>query len=82
MNQEWRKQAACLGADEKPFFSDSGNTQHWVIRTFCDRCLVRVECRDLADRTDPTRPYGVFGGTTGKRRLDERRQAQRLQATA
>lgn len=80
MNQDWRKRAACLGTDPELFLSDSGNTQNWVIRTFCNQCTVRAECRDLADRTDPTRPYGVFGGATAKQRQDERRAALRQAA--
>lgn len=76
----WTARAACRGADTEMFLSDSGTRQNWVIRTFCNRCAVRAECRDLADRTDPVRPYGVFGGTTAKQRQAERRTALRQAA--
>ena len=61
---EWRKQAACLGMQTDFFFLDVGNG--WVemdaIKTVCDACPVQHQCAEYAIKNSIQ--DGMWGGMT------------------
>lgn len=65
INERWIEQALCAQVDPEIFFPDKGANPHAAIEV-CRRCPVRKQCLEWALRE--REPYGVWGGTTAKRR--------------
>jgi WhiB family redox-sensing transcriptional regulator len=63
--QPWRKDSLCLEYPDVNFFPSTGESAKEA-QAVCERCLVRVECRDYAMRRGITQ--GVWGGLTGPQR--------------
>ena len=65
-------EAQCRFADVDQFFVSAAKLQVRVIRDWCERCPVRVDCLSdamSAERGDGTR-YGIRGGLTAAQRLE------------
>ena len=79
----WRRLAACRGADRALFFGDWGEkpeaqaAREAKAKAVCEGCPVRRECLTLAVLT-PVR-YGVWGGTGERERTQIRRNYLRRQ---
>lgn len=63
----WRHRGMCTSlspeeADELFFGDNRGNRLAQTIKTFCDRCPVRIEC--LTTAFEHNEYYGVWGGVT------------------
>ena len=67
LHQDWRDQAACIGADLALFFPEQGETAGEAKR-ICARCPVLAEC--LEDAVLSTDRYGVRGGLSERQRQD------------
>lgn len=65
INERWIEQALCAQVDPEIFFPDEGEKPFAAIEV-CRRCPVRKQCLEWALRE--REPYGVWGGTTAKRR--------------
>ncbi|MFP5069103.1 WhiB family transcriptional regulator [Pseudonocardia nantongensis] len=68
----WRDNAACLGLDTELFFPvDNRASSVEIPRRVCRGCPVRAEClADVLAVEEPSRRFGVVGGTTpGERRV-------------
>ena len=70
-DQDWREQAACLGAPLEVFFPESvfqsGRPERDVYklaREFCDRCAVREQCLEDALAHESGGRHGLFGGAS------------------
>jgi WhiB family redox-sensing transcriptional regulator len=73
---DWRRRAACKGADTDLFFPDSGQGAAEA-RAVCTRCPVKAECLEFALACGPML-RGVWGGTTERTR--RRLRADRTRA--
>lgn len=74
--EDWRDQAACLGADTEQFFppKTSRSDVNAVRVKFCNRCPVQDECLATALRNGE---YGVWGGRGEKVRQAMRRDMRK-----
>lgn len=63
---------ACLGMDLEVFFPDRGEGLLGDARRICDRCPLKIRCRDWAMSRPWHELYGVWGGMSQM----ERRSAQ------
>lgn len=59
MSDEWRSRAACKGKTTKIFFPPGGTGSDWPAMQVCDRCPVRIECRDEGRAEGE---WGIWGG--------------------
>lgn len=73
---DWQDRAACRGTDPELFFADDFGTQMYAVVNYCGRCPVVAQCRDMADRPEGSRGFGVWGATTAKERTRERQHAE------
>lgn len=73
LHQDWRDQAACIGADPALFFPAEGETAAEA-RAICARCPVVKECLDYA----LSRPekYGVWAGLAERERYGKAPRAR------
>ena len=68
----WRKDAACRGRDTWVFFPARGDTRTLAAaQRICGACVVREQCLTAHHNERD----GVYGGTTGKQRRQERSTA-------
>ncbi len=80
-DQEWKKQAACRGADPDLFFPDRADGCHGAraAKRICATCAVRSPCLEFGLRER----YGVWGGYTfSDRREILRARKAKLNATS
>ena len=67
---DWRADAACVGADLEIFFPLGDQAHHNLqsakAKQVCARCPVMATCRAWALRTSPE--FGIFGGLTAHER--------------
>lgn len=71
----WMADALCREYPEVDFFPGQGGDVG-PAKAVCARCLVREECAAFAvdELDDAQSGYGVYGGTTGRQRVQLRRQ--------
>lgn len=72
--EDWMEDAACRGRSTRLFFPERGDANVLALK-ICNGCAVQVECLDYALRTG--QHHGIWGGTSGKERVQMRRQARR-----
>ncbi len=68
----WHQQANCRGVGPDLFFPKRGERWNQAV-ALCERCSVRAECLDSALALGDHEAQGVWGGTTGRGRLQMRR---------
>lgn len=73
-DDDWRKDAACLGADPELFFGEVGFNLEGA-KAICQTCPVRQECLDFALANGEK--FGLWGGLSVKERRQERRRRLR-----
>lgn len=82
--QDWRRGAACRGADPELFYPASemgpGRRQVERAKQVCRRCPVRDQC--LAHALNRGELYGVWGGTTAGERRALMRESARARLAA
>jgi Transcription factor WhiB len=71
--QEWRWEAACLGADVEVFFPDGAS--YAAARAICARCPVIEDCRRACDRAEgkAVPVFGFYAGESPTERVARRR---------
>ncbi|MEM0142444.1 MAG: WhiB family transcriptional regulator [Candidatus Parvarchaeum sp.] len=70
----WLAKAACKGAPVEDFFEKAEPKMRQVIKKYCNKCRVRIECLEDALKWEAqgNHPYGVVGGTMPAERLNNR----------
>lgn len=66
----WHDQAACRGMGTTLFFPSRGQITSTALRV-CDRCPVRIECREWALANGER--HGIWGGLSERQRRQVRR---------
>lgn len=70
--EDWRDDAACLGAPVEVFFPSGKGTgeERWdAARAYCARCTVRSQCLSMALKIqEHDDRWGFFGGYTPSER--------------
>jgi WhiB family redox-sensing transcriptional regulator len=72
-SRNWEGSAACRDADPELFYEEG--LEDRAIRLYCNSCLVKSECLQVAMAAEAqTGRYGVWGGTRplGRRKLYDR----------
>lgn len=69
IDDNWRKQAACLGHDPEMFDPVIDPTTKREAVAICGGCPVIAECLDAALQMGPTNAFGIWGGTDDSERL-------------
>lgn len=68
--QDWRVDAACVGADLEMFFPLGDQARHNELsakaKQVCEGCAVMATCRAWALKVGPE--FGIFGGLTAHER--------------
>jgi hypothetical protein len=75
----WHQDAACRGTDVELFYSEDESDERRALAV-CAGCPVREPC--LAQAMADREPFGVWGGTTGRRRRRIFRAARRGRRSA
>jgi WhiB family redox-sensing transcriptional regulator len=70
MSDFWAR-AACRKVAEKNIFFPEPGDPGTVAKLICAHCPIRRECLDWA--LDHREDYGIFGGTTGRERIEMRK---------
>lgn len=71
LDQSWRVEAACEGADNQVFFPGKGEGGRKA-KAICVKCVVRPECLEYAMKTN--QPFGIWGGMSERERRLLRRE--------
>lgn len=71
LEDDWRRHAACVGADTKLFYAPELDVQEHIAATFCSHCPVRVDC--LIEAFLLGEEDGVWGGIPEGDKLGGRR---------
>lgn len=74
-NHRWRDRAACRGMDPTLFFPGQGESVTEA-QAVCSACAVQVECGGYA--LDSGQRFGIWGGTTERRRRQLRAEHRHL----
>lgn len=72
MNDDWRKDAACLGTDVGLFFPEPNVPISGSVKALCQSCRVRQDC--LLTALHENIKHGVWGGLSVKARRAEKRK--------
>ncbi len=71
----WFDGARCYGADPDIFFPTRGMTAA-PAKAICEPCPAKKDCLHYATFITPVKEEGIWGGSTGKKRRQMRKEAR------